>query len=1070
MTRYFPLLETRIVLRTAIFGAGVLAVLLLACVGAAAGATWVVGDDGGTGVDYATIQAAVNAASAEETVEVRGNVVELGPANPTLVINTPMGDAYSGYRWDYSTFPDFWYDLDDGLSTETLTILALDPATACHTLDFNVGDRTLDENTLVYTTSSIYQQYELNENEGLVVDSDNLGGDAGYWVEGWMGEMYVAIDNNADKLAKRLVEFEDDDKKTLSTGESWDLGGGFALTAENLTCLCETIGQCDSFTFTLSLSKNGVKLDEQTISVNASDDEQDRVYTYTPNIGGEEHVPVFSCYVDAGFHGTDSDIVQLMYVFLIDDDVWEIDTSETYGSMKVMTASTSQIVLRNNRILDLDTDTIEHIMGDMYLKTADDDTAIRFYPMVEHTEPGTYYELRGTIEELDTASPTLTINNPGAPVADQGRIWDYSEFGGFWYDLDDNLQSEQLKILASDPITAVPILDFTAGDRTLDEGTVVYTTSPVFQEHELHANEFDPDRTYPTAMETTYAALLGNPIGLCVDSDKTGGDCGYFIEGWMAEEYVAIDGNADKLCKLLVEFEGNEMHVLYSDAAWYLGGGFTFELLGIDDTGDKATLRLSKDGTPLTGSQKCIDVSTGTRQDQVYTYTVDIGGESNVPVFSCYVDKVFKGDVSYVQLKYAFLIDDDVLEVDTGDEFGVMKATASATKIELRNNEYTLDLDDDSTEHIMGNMYFVTADDTSAIRFYPFVERTIPHIPETLTVNNSGGADYRSIQAAIHAAESRDTIMVYNGTYPENVKVNKQLTLIGIGMPVVDGGWSGSAIEVTADHCTIDGFRVIHGDPYGIRLYYSSNNMLSNNTASNNSNSGIVLYESSNNNMLIDNTISNNFNPGIQIGSSSNNILIGNIASNTRTGIYLYSSSNNNLIGNTASNQYYGIVLLSSSNHNTLENNTANLNNCYGIHLYNSSDDNTLYHNDLIDNGLYNAYDSCTNQWDSGSEGNYWSDYNGTDPDGDGIGDDPHPIPGGTSTDRFPLMHPWTGDTQLLGDLNSDGNVTPADAAIALRLAASGAHDDAADVSGDGCVTSLDALMILQAAAGRIKL
>jgi len=55
------------------------------------------------------------------------------------------------------------------------------------------------------------------------------------------------------------------------------------------------------------------------------------------------------------------------------------------------------------------------------------------------------------------------------------------------------------------------------------------------------------------------------------------------------------------------------------------------------------------------------------------------------------------------------------------------------------------------------------------------------------------------------------------------------------------------------------------------------------------------------------------------------------------------------------------------------------------------------------------------------------------------------------------------------GDLNSDGNVTPADAAIALRLAATGAHDDAADVSGDGCVTSLDALMILQAAAGRIE-
>ena len=56
------------------------------------------------------------------------------------------------------------------------------------------------------------------------------------------------------------------------------------------------------------------------------------------------------------------------------------------------------------------------------------------------------------------------------------------------------------------------------------------------------------------------------------------------------------------------------------------------------------------------------------------------------------------------------------------------------------------------------------------------------------------------------------------------------------------------------------------------------------------------------------------------------------------------------------------------------------------------------------------------------------------------------------------------------GDLNHDGDLTPADATIALQLAATGAHNPAADVSGDDRVTSLDALMILQAAAGAITL
>ena len=50
----------------------------------------------------------------------------------------------------------------------------------------------------------------------------------------------------------------------------------------------------------------------------------------------------------------------------------------------------------------------------------------------------------------------------------------------------------------------------------------------------------------------------------------------------------------------------------------------------------------------------------------------------------------------------------------------------------------------------------------------------------------------------------------------------------------------------------------------------------------------------------------------------------------------------------------------------------------------------------------------------------------------------------------------------LLGDVNGDGEVTPADAVIVLKMVVCGKFSEAADVSGDGQVTSLDALMILQ--------
>ena len=53
----------------------------------------------------------------------------------------------------------------------------------------------------------------------------------------------------------------------------------------------------------------------------------------------------------------------------------------------------------------------------------------------------------------------------------------------------------------------------------------------------------------------------------------------------------------------------------------------------------------------------------------------------------------------------------------------------------------------------------------------------------------------------------------------------------------------------------------------------------------------------------------------------------------------------------------------------------------------------------------------------------------------------------------------------LIGDLPGDvnGDVTVADAVIALRTAVCGEFSDAADVIGDDQVTSLDALIILQA-------
>jgi len=69
-----------------------------------------------------------------------------------------------------------------------------------------------------------------------------------------------------------------------------------------------------------------------------------------------------------------------------------------------------------------------------------------------------------------------------------------------------------------------------------------------------------------------------------------------------------------------------------------------------------------------------------------------------------------------------------------------------------------------------------------------------------------------------------------------------------------------------------------------------------------------------------------------------------------------------------------------------------------------------VYHNNFFRN-KENALDNGFNQWDNGTEGNYWDDYTGEDKNGDGIGDIPYHIIAETlpekityNEDRYPLM------------------------------------------------------------------
>jgi parallel beta-helix repeat protein len=208
----------------------------------------------------------------------------------------------------------------------------------------------------------------------------------------------------------------------------------------------------------------------------------------------------------------------------------------------------------------------------------------------------------------------------------------------------------------------------------------------------------------------------------------------------------------------------------------------------------------------------------------------------------------------------------------------------------------------------------------------------------------------------------------------------------------------------------------------GVQLLETDNTIISRNILGNNKFAGIML-DSSSNNSINGNNLTGNMGGGLWLWYFCNNSISRNKMANNNYGVYLYYYCNNNSLSRNdiAANKHDGIWFDSYTYNNCVTENNITANKEYGIELFSASSEgassegksssNNFYHNNFVQNTrqvLCEPYANA-NTWDDGypSGGNYWSDYIGSDADGDGIGDTPYVIDA-NNTDHYPLMNPWT--------------------------------------------------------------
>jgi parallel beta-helix repeat protein len=326
-------------------------------------------------------------------------------------------------------------------------------------------------------------------------------------------------------------------------------------------------------------------------------------------------------------------------------------------------------------------------------------------------------------------------------------------------------------------------------------------------------------------------------------------------------------------------------------------------------------------------------------------------------------------------------------------------------------------------------------------------------------------SDYSTIQEAINAADSGDTVFVSRGIYNEHIVLNKTLSLIGESRDttVIDGNGTGTVIEVIADHTTISRLTIRRGGrfwpDFGTNIWISSSdNVISGNNVTD-ATASIRVEKSSNRNFISENYVASNFygiyltgqnsiisrnsftgtagvtifvlrsreniitennltdidGCGIRISNAANNLITQNIISfNKGMSIYIEASYYNKVLRNVLINNSIAIGLVDALHgFNVISDN--NVKNSRRIFFIASSSSNMIYHNNFIGSAYppYN-YDS-QNIWDNGVEGNFWSDYAGGDSDHNGIGDISQVIDE-NNQDKYPLMGGFQSFNTSLGE------------------------------------------------------
>jgi nitrous oxidase accessory protein len=186
------------------------------------------------------------------------------------------------------------------------------------------------------------------------------------------------------------------------------------------------------------------------------------------------------------------------------------------------------------------------------------------------------------------------------------------------------------------------------------------------------------------------------------------------------------------------------------------------------------------------------------------------------------------------------------------------------------------------------------------------------------------GEKFKSIQAAVNSSGAGDTIYVSKGLYREkNLVINKAISLIGIGFPVLDGEHKYEIISIRSDDVTIKGLKLVHSgvssmeDIAGIKIYSRRDVRIEGNIIEN---AFFGIYVQAGVHCIVENNVVTAYSRieqqsgnGIHCWKSDSMLIKNNKISGHRDGIYFEFVTNSEILKNSSTyNLRYGLHFMFS--------------------------------------------------------------------------------------------------------------------------------------------------------------